>query len=439
MEEQGFVKDYEIAVRRKEGGKFVVLMTATAVRDEEGRLVAYLGIMRDITERKKLERQLERAQKMEAIGMLAGGVAHDLNNILTGLTSYPELLLMQIPKDSRLRKPLLTIKQTGEKAAAMVQDLLTLSRRGVEVREVINLNEVIRDYLESPECEKLRAYHPDAQLNLQIANDLMNLLGSPIHLFKTLMNLVSNAVEAMPHGGTVRIKTENRYLDSSINGYDTIEEGDYVVLSVSDTGVGISPEDVSRIFEPFYTRKEMGRSGTGLGMSVVWATVKDHNGYIDIDTKKGKGTIFDLYFPVNRSELTKKAASIPIQEYMGKEKILIIDDVEEQREVAKEILVQLGYQVDTVASGEAAIKYIRHNPVDLLVIDMILEKGIDGLETYRRIICEHPEQKAIIVSGFSKTEKVKEMQRLGAGIYVKKPYTIEQFGCAVRKELDSKC
>jgi len=437
IEEQGFVKDYELAVRRKNGEKFVVLMTSTEVRDEEGRLVAYLGIMRDITERKKLEMQLERAQKMEAIGMLAGGVAHDLNNILTGLTSYPELLLMQIPKDSPLKKPLLTIKQTGEKAAAMVQDLLTLSRRGVEVREVINLNEVIHDYLESPEYEKLKVYHPDAQLDLHMARDLLNLLGSPIHLLKTLMNLVSNAVEAMPLGGVVRIKTENRYVDSVLSGYDTIREGDYVVLSVSDTGVGISPGDVSRIFEPFYTRKEMGRSGTGLGMSVVWATVKDHNGYIDIKTKKGKGTALDLYFPVTRAEKAKKVSSTPIEKYMGDEKILIIDDVEEQREVASGILTQMGYRVAAVASGEEAIEYIKHHSVDLLVIDMIMEKGIDGLETYRRIIRHHPGQKAIIVSGFSKTEKVKEMQRLGAGKYVKKPYTIEQFSRAIRNELDS--
>jgi PAS domain S-box-containing protein len=437
IEEQGFVKDYELAVRRKNGEEFLVLLTSTEVRDEEGRLMTYLGIMRDITERKKLEMQLERAQKMEAIGMLAGGVAHDLNNILTGLTSYPELLLMQIPKDSRLRKPLLTIKQTGEKAAAMVQDLLTLSRRGVEVREVINLNEVVKDYLESPEYEKLKAYHPDVQLDLHMARDLLNLLGSPIHLLKTLMNLVSNAVEAMPHGGIVRIKTENLYVDNLLNGYDTILEGEYVVLSVIDTGVGISPEDISRIFEPFYTRKEMGRSGTGLGMSVVWATVKDHNGYIDIKTKKGKGTTVDLYFPVTRSEITKKAASASIEKYRGGEKILIIDDVEEQREVASGILTQMGYQVAAVASGEEAIEYIKHHPVDLLVIDMIMEKGIDGLETYRRIIRDHPGQKAIIVSGFSKTEKVKEMQRLGAGLYVKKPYTIEQFSRAIRNELDS--
>ena len=437
IQQHGFVKDYELAVRRKNGEKFMVLLTSTEVRDEDGHLVAYLGIMRDITEKKKLEMQLERAQKMEAIGMLAGGVAHDLNNILTGLTSYPELLLMQIPENSPLRKPMLTIKQTGEKAAAMVQDLLTLSRRGVEVREVINLNEVVRDYLESPEYEKLKAYHPDSQLDLQMAEDLLNLLGSPIHLLKTLMNLVSNAVEAMPHGGIVRIKTENRYIDSVLNGYDTIKEGEYVVLSVADTGVGISPEDISRIFEPFYTRKEMGRSGTGLGMSVIWATVKDYHGYIDIKSKKGKGTTVDLYFPVTRVEKTKKIPGGSIEKYKGNEKILIIDDVEEQREVASGILIQMGYQVAAVSSGEEAVEYIKYHPVDLVVIDMIMEKGIDGLETYRRIIRYRPGQKAIIVSGFSKTEKVKEVQRLGAGLYVKKPYTIEQFSRAIRNELDS--
>jgi two-component system, cell cycle sensor histidine kinase and response regulator CckA len=200
--------------------------------------------------------------------------------------------------------------------------------------------------------------------------------------------------------------------------------------------VGISPEDVSRIFEPFYTRKEMGRSGTGLGMSVVWATAKDHHGYIDIKTLKGKGTTFELFFPVTRKEIPQKEAPTSIEKYMGQENILIIDDVEEQREVACGILARLGYRAAAVASGEEAIEYLKYNSMDLLVIDMIIEKGIDGLETFRRIRQLYPGQKAIVVSGFSKTEKVKEMQRLGAGIYLKKPYTIEQIGRAIRFELD---
>jgi PAS domain S-box-containing protein len=436
IREKGYVKDYQLDVRRKDGKKLVVLMTVTAVRNKAGDVVAYRGIMRDITQQKEVEKQLERVKKMEAIGMLSGGVAHDLNNILSGLTSYPELLLMKIPEDSPLRRPLLTIKRTGEKAAAVVQDLLTLSRRGVALSEVVNLNDIVKDYLTSPGYEKLKSNHPGARFTIRTAPDLQQVMGSPIHLFKTLMNLVSNAVEAMPDGGWVRVKTENRYLHAPIDGFDNIPSGPYVVLSVSDTGVGISPDDISRIFEPFYTRKKMGRSGTGLGMSVVWATAKDHNGYIDINSQPDQGSTFELYFPVTKKKPTSKHSTISIDQYRGNEKILIVDDIEEQREVASKILSDLGYRVTAVSSGEEAIEYMNTNPVDLLVIDMILENGINGLETYQRILDTHPGQKAIIVSGFSETDEVKKMQGLGAGIYIKKPYTIEQLGRAVRLELN---
>ncbi len=388
-------------------------------------------------ERAKLEAQLQRAQKMEAIGTLAGGVAHDLNNILAGLVSYPELLLMEMPEDSPLRKPILTIQKSGEKAAAIVQDLLTMARRGVAVTEVLNLNHIISEYLKSPEHERLESFHPNVHAKTYLETDLLHILGSPAHLSKTVMNLVSNAAEAMPEGGTVSISTENRYIDSPMRGYDDVEEGDYVVLSVSDTGVGISRKDMERIFEPFYTKKVMGRSGTGLGMAVVWGTVKDHKGYIDIRSAKGKGTTSTLYFPVTRKEVAKDKSLITIQDYMGKgESVLVVDDVEEQREIASRINKKLGYSVKTVSSGEEAVNYLKDNSADLLILDMIMDPGIDGLETYKRVLEFHPDQKAIIVSGFSETERVKEAQRLGAGAYVKKPFLLEKIGLAVRDELD---
>ena len=410
---------------------------------------AIIVILNDITLRKRMEAQLQRAHKMEAIGTLAGGVAHDLNNILSGLVSYPELLLLEIPEDSPLRKPILTIQKSGEKAAAIVQDLLTLARRGIAVTEVVNLNHIIYEYLKSPEHENLRLYNPNVQVEINPETDLLNILGSPAHLYKTVMNLVSNAAEAMPDGGTISISTENRYIDQPISGYDHVEEGDYVVFTVSDTGVGISSEDRERIFEPFYTKKAMGRSGTGLGMAVVWGTVKDHKGYIDLQSTEGKarpprlspaerddggqGTTFSLYFPVTRKELAKDKSPVTIEDYMGKgESILVVDDVEEQREIASRILKKLGYSVTTVSSGEDAVNYLKDNSADLLVLDMIMDPGIDGLETYERIIELHPKQKAIIVSGFSETERVKKAQRLGAGAYVKKPYLLEKIGITVR-------
>jgi len=330
----------------------------------------------------------------------------------------------------------LTIQESGQKAAVIVQDLLTLARRGVATTDVLNLNDIISDFLTTPECDKLRAFHSGIQIETHLDTDLLNILGSSVHLSKTVMNLVSNAAEAMPGGGKITISTANQYVDRPIRGYENVHEGDYVVLRVSDSGIGISPEDLARIFEPFYTKKVMGRSGTGLGMAVVWGTVKDHNGYIDVQSTRGKGTRCDLYFPVTREESTAKKTTVPVDKYMGSESILVVDDVLQQREIACQVLSILGYSVTSVASGEEAIEYLKSNSAELLVLDMIMDPGIDGLETYRSILELHPGQKAIIASGFSETERVKEAQRLGAGAYIKKPYILEKIGLAVRAELD---
>jgi CheY-like chemotaxis protein len=240
----------------------------------------------------------------------------------------------------------------------------------------------------------------------------------------------------MPIGGKISISAENRYIDRPIRGYDNVDEGDYITLTVSDTGTGISPEDMESIFEPFYTKKVMGRSGTGLGMAVVWGTIKDHRGYIDVKSAKGKGTTFTLYFPVSRKDLPKDKSLLSIEDYMGKgELVLIVDDVAEQRDIASRILKRLGYSVRTVSSGEEAVDYMKDNSANLLLLDMIMDPGIDGYETYKRILKFHPNQRAIIVSGFSETKRVKEAQRLGAGIYVKKPYLLEKIGLAIKGEL----
>jgi signal transduction histidine kinase/CheY-like chemotaxis protein len=407
---------------------------------------SYEGILLsafDITERvraeeekKILEAQLQRAEKMELVGTLAGGVAHDLNNILSGLVAYPDLLLLDLPENSPLRAPILAMQESGKKAAAIVQDLLTLARRGVSVAEVANLNDIITDYLNSPEYDKLIAYHPGVQVETSLETRLLNTLGSPVHLSKCVMNLVSNAAEALPDGGKIIITTKNQYIDRPIAGYHDVREGDCVVLSVADNGIGIPADDLERIFEPFYTKKVMGRSGTGLGMAVVWGTVKDHSGYINVKSAEGKGTTFELYFPVTRKEAVEEEPVKSIEEYKGNGgKILVIDDVKEQRELAAMLLTKLGYSVSSVSSGEEAVEYMKTNSANILVLDMIMAPGIDGLHTYKRILELHPGQKAIIASGYSETDRVKEAQRLGAGQYVKKPYTLEKVGLAVTTEL----
>ena len=420
-----------------DGERVPVSISGSIYRGSDSKPAGYVMTFRDMREQKILEARLQRAQKMEAVGTLAGGVAHDLNNILSGLVSYPELLLMDMPLESPLRKPILTIQRSGEKAARIVQDLLTLARRGVETTEVLNINDVITEYLSSPEYEKTCSLYPEVLLETCFDEDLLNIKGSSVHLSKTVMNLVSNAFEAMTNGGRVLISTENRYVDRPIKDYDKVEEGDYVILKVSDTGIGISREDRERIFEPFYSKKVMGKSGTGLGMAVVWGTVKDHKGYIDVESTEGTGSTFTLYFPVTRSKISAENGRLSVEDYMGMgESILVVDDIGEQREIASGMMKKLGYSVTAVSSGDEAVEYLREHSVDLVVLDMIMEPGIDGLETYRRILQIHPGQKAIIASGYSQTDRVKEAQKLGAGAYVRKPYMMEKMGLAVRKELD---
>jgi len=434
---------YEFSFRHKNGAMRIGEVRGAVYVDSSGKVKTAIQVI-DITDRKRteeekrrLEERLNRAEKMEALGTLAGGVAHDLNNVLGVVIGNAELLLRGMGENDPLRPRLSNIMKGGERAAAIVLDLLTLARRGVVGREVVNLNRVAEEFRNSPELEKLASYHPSVLITTDLEPDLLNISGSCVHLNKSLFNLVANACEAMPDGGLLTIRTANQYLDKPLQGYDEVREGDYVVLSVSDTGQGISTADLGHIFEPFYTKKVMGRSGTGLGLAVVWGTVKDHNGYINVQSEEGKGSTFTLYFPVTRQPSALAAAAPSMQEYMGNgEAILVVDDVEEQRELAAEMLRVLHYRVDTVKSGEEALSYLEDRTVDLVVLDMIMDPGMDGLETYRHILEIHPRQRAVIVSGFSDMERVKKAQALGAGEYVRKPYIIEKLGLAVRKELD---
>jgi PAS domain S-box-containing protein len=412
-------------------------------RDDEGNVKHYEGIVVDITDSMQAaealranEEKLARSKKMESLGLLAGGVAHDLNNVLSGLVSYPDLLLMQMAENDQFRKAIQTIKESGDRAAAIVQDLLTVARGVATTNEPMNLNDLIDGYIDSPEFNRLKEFHPRVSIKTNLDVNLLNISGSHTHIRKAVMNLVSNAAESINDNGNVAISTVNRYLDKPLKGYDHILAGEYAVMSVSDSGSGISSDDIERIFEPFYTKKIMGRSGTGLGLAVVWNVVQDHKGYIDVTSNKN-GTTFELFFPITREKISRNELAIPLKDLKAcGEKILVIDDVKSQRDISCQILETFGYKTSAVSSGEEAVEYLKKNSVDLILLDMIMDPGINGRETYDRIIKIHPGQKAIIVSGFAETEDVKETQKLGAGKFIKKPLTIEQIGLAVKEELE---
>ncbi len=389
----------------------------------------------ELERREQTERQLRQAHKMEAVGRLAAGVAHDLNNILSGIVSYPEELLLDLPEDSPLRGPIETIQESGTKAAAMVQDILTFSRRGVPVSEFLDLGQIVDDYLKSPEYAKMMSYHPGVRAETAIGRPLMNIKASPVHLLQVVMNVVTNAVESMPSDGNVKIGLHARHVDAADAAEQILSEGDYVVFSVSDSGVGIPEDDIEHLFEPFYTKKAMGRSGTGLGMSLVWAVVQDLEGHIEVKSVLNEGTTITIHFPATREE-PSDCGETPYDIGGHNETVLVIDDLAVQRDIAVSFLKRLGYQTATASNGAEAVDYLKDHTVDLLVLDMIMAPGMDGLETYKQILEMHPGQKAIIASGFAESDRVKQVQQLGAGAYLQKPYRLRDFGTAVREALE---
>ncbi len=419
-------------------------MNATLTRDREGDPLQIVGSMRDITQlqlaeqsKRMLEEQLQTSRKMEALGLLAGGVAHDLNNVLSGIVSYPDLLLTMIDENSDLRMPITVIRDSGAKAAAIVQDLLTMARRGVVQKKVINLNRIVAEYLDSPEHGKLLGDHPGVRVTTELAPELLNLEGSPLHIKNAVMNLMFNSVEA--GADHVVLSTENLYLEEDPSRVNCLPEGDYVVFRITDNGSGIAPEEQQRVFEPFYTKKVMGRSGTGLGMSVVWGTVQDHGGHIAIDSEPGRPTTIRLILPASRLPSAGDDTGEPDREYLGKgELVLVIDDSARQRHIARAALEALRYRVLTAGSGEQALRLLQKagSLPDIILLDMIMEPGMDGLETYRRIRDLHPGQRVIIASGYAETDRVREAMRLGALLYLRKPYLMHAIGTALRQCLE---
>ncbi len=411
--------------------------TASPLHDSKGVFVGSVRVARDITEQKiaqserdNAREQLRKVEKMEAIGLMAGGVAHDLNNILSGVVSYPEILLLELTENDPLYGPLKAIHDSGKRAAAVVADMLTVARGVATVSEVCSLNTIAEEFIDSPEFQNTRSLAPQVKIVLDLTPELWNIKCSPVHIQKILFNLVLNGIEAIDLSGCVSVSTENMVIDTK-NTTDLPHPGEYVVLRIKDTGKGIPAGDHEKIFEPFYTKKVMGRSGTGLGLAVVWNIVKDHEAVIHVNSDKN-GTIFTLYFPAMSKETAQPKVAVDFSTLCGDGSILIVDDDLTQREIASQMLKKLGYSTVSVSSGEKAVAFFMNNSVDLVLIDMLMGVGINGLQTYEKIIALSPGQKAVIASGFSASKDVEAAIALGAACYIKKPYSFEQLGNAVK-------
>ena len=431
----------EITGLRKDGTEFPL--------ESNSRPINYFGkparvcTLRDLSDRVRaeeekldLQKRLAKANKLNALGMMAGAVAHDLNNILSGVVSYPELLLLQMDKSDRFYTEITKIREAGKRAAALVADLVVLARGGLSSPTVENINDIILTHLESIEHNERLANYPNVVIQTNLQRNLHNICCSRLHIHKILLNLIGNALEAVHGNGLICITTQNcRFTHPlSFDCVSTYPE-DYVLLTIADNGPGIPQKDLDHIFDPFYSTKRMGKSGTGLGLSIVWNTVQDHNGWLEVKDNN-PGAVFEIYLPVTNKEISStKNIDINHTPRGNGETVLIIDDQSEQIETMEKILAGLGYKTYSATSGEEGIALFQSKPVDLVLIDMIMGDGLNGRETYEGILQVRPGQKAIIISGYSKREEAQKAKALGISHFLEKPVTISKLSLAIKQAL----
>jgi two-component system, cell cycle sensor histidine kinase and response regulator CckA len=411
--------------------------------------IEFLGIparvcaIRDMSERIKaeeekleLQRKLAKANKLEALGLMAGSVAHDLNNILSAIVSYPDLLLSQMDPADRYYREIGKIQEAGKRAAAVVTDLVVLARSGLATTTVENINEIILNHLNSIEHNERLARHPESVIRTSLQENLANTPCSPPHIHKILMNLIGNALEASGPAGEIRISTTNCRFTHPVPDIDKPRgAGDFVKITIADNGPGISKNDQDHIFDPFYSTKVMGKSGTGLGLAIVWNTVREHGGWIEVKDNN-PGAAFEIYLPA--TEEKRSSPEMPGNDLCptGRgEKILLIDDQPEQNETMARLLKSLGYTTLSAGSGEEGLALLKNQPVDLVLLDMMMGEGLNGRETYERILQIRPGQKAIIISGYAKSEDVSQARILGISSFLEKPVTRAQIGRTIKKVL----
>jgi PAS domain S-box-containing protein len=396
---QGYVKDAELELRRKDGRSVVVHVSASLMHRPEGRLVGYRGIAHDVTERKRLEQRLLQSHKMESIGLLAGGVAHEFNNLLTAIIGCGEELQEALdPHDEQQQCNIMTIRSAARQAAEFTRNLLSFSRKQVMNLDPVVVNDVIAETLNLLD----KFLFENIRFSLELSSERLSVMADSGQLRQVLINLVINARDAMPAGGRITIRTRLAQLDeeqATTHGLET--PGDYVVISVADTGKGIEEKILDRIFEPFFTTKEVGK-GTGLGLSIAYGIIKQHKGSILVESKPGAGAVFRMYLPVVYAEIlrVKKEEKMIRTENSGT--ILVVEDEEFVRLFLKTTLAREGYQLIFAVDGADALKkYKKHqDTISLVISDMVMPK-MNGKVLYEEICKINPLIKVIFISGYS--------------------------------------
>jgi PAS domain S-box-containing protein len=393
------VRNFETIRATKDGKQIHIALTVSPIKDVSGRIVGASAIGRDITESKQMEDMFRQAQKMEAVGRLAGGVAHDFNNMLSVIIGYSELLLERADTDGQVRKQCEEIKRAGDRAASLTRQLLAFSRQQVLEPRVLNLNTSVA------EIEKMlrRLIGEDIDLRTSLDPTLGLVKADPGQIEQVIMNLALNARDAMPGGGKLIIETSNTELDDEYAlHHPPCIVGRYVILAVTDSGVGMSQETKARIFEPFFTTKELGK-GTGLGLSTVYGVAKQSGGYIWVYSEPGQGSVFKLYLPrVDGSEVQIRPAKSAPELLPGTETVLLVEDEQSVRALTRNLLEQGGYTVLEADNGAHAVEIAKqhHGPIHLLLTDVVMP-GMNGPAVAEMILPIHPEAKALYVSGYS--------------------------------------
>lgn len=426
----------ELTNRRKNGTPFPAYLSTSALRDEEGQPVALIGVVKDLTEEKKLQDQLHQAQRLEAVGRLAGGVAHDFNNLLTVINGYSEILLERIDPADPAHKPIEQIAKAGHRAGSLTQQLLAFSRKQMTQPKVLNLNRQIT------ETEKMlrRLIGEDIQLRTQLAPDLGFVKADPSQIDQILLNLAVNARDAMPQGGELVIESANFEADEAfLAAHPPAVAGHYVMLAVSDTGAGMDAATRERIFEPFFTTKNRAE-GTGLGLATVYGIVKQNRGYIWVYSELGEGTCFKIFLSRIDEETSPFAKpQEPDTDRAGSETILLVEDETTVRDLTARVLETSGYRVLKASNAEEALAIAESHEAELplLVTDVVLP-GLCGHRLAQRMRASRPETAVIYMSGYTDDTVARYGIEEGGVSFVQKPCTNRRLLGLVRKVLDQR-
>ncbi len=437
MEEKGYVKDFEAVFRRQDGEERIALETATAVRDIDGKIVVYRGIIRDITEQKRLEEHLLQSHKLESLGYLAGGIAHDFNNILTIIQGSLSVLKTKL-QDSPLQSYIELGESGVERGTDIARQLLKFARVEDIRLHPLSVDEVVQELIKVLK----HTFEKTVEINYTIAANLSQIQGDRGQLYQMLLNLSINARDAILERkdtrgkGTIDITVDEINAQSIRAHVSNAEQRNHVRITISDTGTGIDSEIHQRVFDPFFTTKPVGK-GTGLGLSVVYGVVKSHNGHINFVSEKNKGTTFEIYFPVIKKDEGEMAEEPKIVDVTGTETIFVVEDEDVLRNILTKELQDRGYTVITAGDGNEAVERYKsnHTHIECIVLDIGLP-SVSGNEVFQKIKNINNAVPVIIVSGYLSAGQRDELMYMGAQTIIQKPYKVPELVQIIRQQLD---